>query len=265
MSFPPTPTQPSTERLAEVATGIAHPMERSSAPTRVGTGTTWEWGLALPLPKCQGHRIRRQCSGGTSRLTMMSGVARSEAGERLRTRSSAFGSPRSVMRLESSMVSNELSRRAGPSLHLFSVLMLALSLSGCGTYSDGCDGYRDLLQDPVKRDALVAWADSSVFNRAFSATDEERKSFRGYGPKSMNIRPDSVKPPSEAMLATATVQVRGEDLSRPDFVFVGARPFRGVIVSRSSFMERWGTLSRNMEGIEVVSDRVAMECRPPLK
>lgn len=152
----------------------------------------------------------------------------------------------------------------GRRVAMLSLAAVAVMLCSCKR-PDECERYRVLVGHDGFRQQVVAWADVNVFSKQFTSRDQSMIDFRGYGRRSMNttLRVDASA--AGGALSDAVVQIRGDDPSNPDFVFIGSAPFRGLIISRKDFASTWRRFSELSREIEVLDDRVAIECRLPFK
>lgn len=143
-------------------------------------------------------------------------------------------------------------------------LILSALLCGCEDI-DNCGRYRDFVDDPQQRAELLDWADREVFARSFSRDDRRPVSFRNYDPRlTLVTRLEVPRSIGRGVFGRDFVQVMGKDLTRPDLVFIGGRPYRGLIIGRSAIEESWHAFNPRRPPPEILHDRVALVCISPL-
>lgn len=112
-----------------------------------------------------------------------------------------------------------------------------LALFGC---SGECDHYLAISQDKQRMAVLKAWAEASVFQRSFDASDfVSPAGFVGPGWRQFTHESGVIVPAGyrDHLGSKLSVRLLGVDSAAVDGVFLGARSYAGLVVARRSIDE----------------------------
>ncbi|MBL8297790.1 MAG: hypothetical protein JNN30_05510 [Rhodanobacteraceae bacterium] len=140
----------------------------------------------------------------------------------------------------------------------FVIVALLVLLAGCESIE--CGRYREFIEEKDRYDALIDWADKTIFSRSIREEDVRdlglvgpgRKRLRGKG--AINYQPPS--------LPAVEIRLIGKDLYNPDAVFLGEASFKGLIVARGDVADAISYSSILPDEVLLKKARVALVCRP---
>lgn len=164
-----------------------------------------------------------------------------------------------VFEMDNDCTSSDL-RRTARALS-FNVLLFVFSiffLSSCKRIE--CGKYDRFISDGRDREKLLSWVDANIFDRTFR--DDELRGGELIGPgrrfKSIFMERSNIVVPG--WLSGYEVRILGPDQYKPDAVFIGARSFKGLVVTRGELLSSLQGTDVKPEWLDRIEKRVATMC-----